>query len=172
MTGCYPERVSILGALGPTRKHGINADEITLAELCRSARLRHRHLRQMAPRPSPAIPAAAAWLRRVLRPAVFERHVAASSGCSTIVARSRPNEKRRLPPLPLFEDNEVVDPAVEPRRPGPAHDAIHRARRRLHRPQQGRGRSFCTCRTRWSTCRCTSPTSSAAKAAPACSAMS
>jgi arylsulfatase A-like enzyme len=36
MTGCYPERVSILGALNATARHGINADEVTLAELCRS----------------------------------------------------------------------------------------------------------------------------------------
>ena len=36
LTGCYPERVSILGALGSRAKTGINADEITLAELCRS----------------------------------------------------------------------------------------------------------------------------------------
>jgi arylsulfatase A len=36
MTGCYPERVSILGALNSTARHGINADETTLAELCRS----------------------------------------------------------------------------------------------------------------------------------------
>jgi len=35
MTGCYPERVSILGALGPQAQHGIHANEITLAELCR-----------------------------------------------------------------------------------------------------------------------------------------
>ena len=36
LTGCYPERVSILGALGPRATHGINADELTLAELCKS----------------------------------------------------------------------------------------------------------------------------------------
>src|SRR5215203_5586695 len=36
MTGCYPERVSILGALNPKATVGINADETTLAELCRS----------------------------------------------------------------------------------------------------------------------------------------
>jgi arylsulfatase A-like enzyme len=35
LTGCYPERVSILGALSPQAQHGINADETTLAELCR-----------------------------------------------------------------------------------------------------------------------------------------
>ena len=36
MTGCYPERVSILGALDPHAKIGINANEMTLAELCKS----------------------------------------------------------------------------------------------------------------------------------------
>ena len=33
MTGCYPNRLGIHGALGPSAKHGINADEMTLAEL-------------------------------------------------------------------------------------------------------------------------------------------
>jgi arylsulfatase A-like enzyme len=36
LTGCYPNRVSILGALGPGSKHGIHADETTLGELFRS----------------------------------------------------------------------------------------------------------------------------------------
>jgi len=35
MTGCYNVRVGILGALGPRAKHGINADEMTLAEVCK-----------------------------------------------------------------------------------------------------------------------------------------
>ncbi len=33
MTGCYPNRVGIHGALGPSAKHGINASETTLAEI-------------------------------------------------------------------------------------------------------------------------------------------
>jgi len=33
LTGCYPQRVGILGALGPTAKHGIAADEKLLPEL-------------------------------------------------------------------------------------------------------------------------------------------
>ncbi|NLF07563.1 MAG: sulfatase [Pirellulaceae bacterium] len=36
MTGCYPERVSIRGALNPKSNHGIAAAETTLAELCKS----------------------------------------------------------------------------------------------------------------------------------------
>ncbi|MEO2045849.1 MAG: sulfatase [Pirellulales bacterium] len=35
LTGCYPERVGIQGALGPRATHGIHADETTLAELCK-----------------------------------------------------------------------------------------------------------------------------------------
>lgn len=33
LTGCYPNRVGIHGALGPSAKHGINANEMTIAEL-------------------------------------------------------------------------------------------------------------------------------------------
>jgi arylsulfatase A len=33
LTGCYPNRLGIHGALGPHAKHGINANEMTLAEL-------------------------------------------------------------------------------------------------------------------------------------------
>lgn len=35
LTGCYHRRVGISGALGPSAKHGINANEMTLAEVCR-----------------------------------------------------------------------------------------------------------------------------------------
>jgi arylsulfatase A len=33
LTGCYPNRVGILGALGPASNHGIHADEMTIAEV-------------------------------------------------------------------------------------------------------------------------------------------
>ncbi len=35
LTGCYHLRVGISGALGPDAKQGLNADEMTIAELCR-----------------------------------------------------------------------------------------------------------------------------------------
>lgn len=37
LTGCYSNRVGILGALGPNSRHGINTDELTLAELLHNA---------------------------------------------------------------------------------------------------------------------------------------
>lgn len=36
LTGCYPNRVGILGALGPKNRHGINDDETTLGEVFKS----------------------------------------------------------------------------------------------------------------------------------------
>lgn len=36
LTGCYPTRIGLRGALGPSAEIGINADETTLAELFRS----------------------------------------------------------------------------------------------------------------------------------------
>lgn len=36
LTGCYPSRVSIHGALFPHAKTGLNPDEVTLAEICKS----------------------------------------------------------------------------------------------------------------------------------------
>lgn len=35
LTGCYPERVSILGALFPNAKIGLHSEELTIAELCK-----------------------------------------------------------------------------------------------------------------------------------------
>ena len=35
LTGCYNNRIGILGALGPKSTHGIHSDEVTLAEICK-----------------------------------------------------------------------------------------------------------------------------------------
>ena len=37
LTGCYNVRVGIFGALGPKSKNGLNASEVTLAEICNRA---------------------------------------------------------------------------------------------------------------------------------------
>ena len=36
MTGCYPNRIGILGALGPRSRHGINSKEMTIAEVLKT----------------------------------------------------------------------------------------------------------------------------------------
>ncbi len=35
LTGCYPNRIGIQGALGPNTNHGLHAGETTIAELCK-----------------------------------------------------------------------------------------------------------------------------------------
>ena len=75
----YPNRVGIQGALNHTAQYGINPRRDDAGRSPEAARLRDGHLRQVAPGPSAAVSAAAARLRRVLRPAVLERHVAAAS---------------------------------------------------------------------------------------------
>ena len=35
VTGCYHRRIGFAGALGPSAKHGIHEDEVTLAEICK-----------------------------------------------------------------------------------------------------------------------------------------
>ena len=37
LTGCYPNRIGITGALSPRAKHGIADDELTMAEMLKSA---------------------------------------------------------------------------------------------------------------------------------------
>jgi arylsulfatase A-like enzyme len=37
LTGCYPNRIGITGALGPNAKHGISDDEMTMAEMLKAA---------------------------------------------------------------------------------------------------------------------------------------
>lgn len=36
LTGCYPNRIGIAGALGPNARHGINSKEVTIAEMLKS----------------------------------------------------------------------------------------------------------------------------------------
>ena len=48
LTGCYPNRIGIQGALGPKSRHGINKNEWTIAEVLkktgRQVGVRHRDL--------------------------------------------------------------------------------------------------------------------------------
>ena len=79
MTGCYNVRVGILGALAHQADHGIHAGEMTLAEVVKqkgyaTACFGKWHLGHH-PKFLPDQPR----LRRVLRPALLERHVAAAS---------------------------------------------------------------------------------------------
>ena len=132
------------------RRSASATTRLTLARTGQAAGLRHGHLRQVAPGPPAAVPADAARLRRILRPAVLERHVAVSSGSAAPAARAR-----SFPDLPLIDGERVVDRGGHRRRPAPAHHLVHRARRASSSSGTTSGRSSCTCRTACRTCRCT-----------------
>jgi arylsulfatase A-like enzyme len=111
LTGCYPERVSILGALSPQAQHGINADEITLAELCRGrgyataifGKWHLGHHRQFLPLQH----GFDEYLGLPYSNDMWPRHPELMS--SPEVAK----RKRGYPELPLIENNEVIDAAVD-----------------------------------------------------------
>ncbi|MEX0641396.1 MAG: sulfatase [Pirellulales bacterium] len=112
MTGCYPERVSISGALKPTGTHGINADEVTLAELCRSrgyataifGKWHLGHLRQFLP----------------LQHGFDEYFGLPFSnnmwpyppGYSDVKLAPVGLKNRHSTPLPLIQGNEIIKPAL------------------------------------------------------------
>jgi arylsulfatase A len=126
LTGCYAERVSILGALNPYAKHGINPNEITLAELCRdrgyaTAIFGKWHLG----RPEPFLPLqhgfdeyfglpysndmSSLQAEMIKRPAKATKK---KSGTNASV--KEPEKPQKKMPLPLIEGNKVIDDSIDP----------------------------------------------------------
>jgi arylsulfatase A-like enzyme len=111
LTGCYPERVSILGALSPQVQHGINADETTLAELCRTrgyataifGKWHLGHHRQFLPLQH----GFDEYFGLPYSNDMWPRHPELVS--SPDVAK----RKQGYPELPLIQNNEVIDAAVD-----------------------------------------------------------
>jgi arylsulfatase len=104
LTGCYPNRIGIHGALGPLAKHGINDGEMTLAELLKQKGY--------------ATGMAGKW--HLGRPAQF---LPVHHGFdeyfglpySNDMWPSHPEAKRgTYPPLPLIEGDQVIDSEVTP----------------------------------------------------------
>jgi arylsulfatase A-like enzyme len=112
MTGCYPERVSILGALNPGAEHGIHADELTLAELCRgrgytTAIFGKWHLGHHRP----FLPLQHGFDEYFGLP--YSNDMWPNHPDLVNLPPEAAERKRRFPPLPLFNNNEVVDADVD-----------------------------------------------------------
>jgi arylsulfatase len=101
LTGCYPNRIGIHGALGPAATHGIADGEMTLAELVKqkgyaTGMAGKWHLGRPC-----AIPADAPRLRRILRLPysndMWPLHPEAKAGHLSAAAadRRRPRSSRR-----------------------------------------------------------------------------
>ena len=118
LTGAYPNRVGILGALFPTSddRHRRGRDDARRGP--EGPRLRDRDLRQVAPRAPAALSPDAPRLRRLPRPALLERHVAEPPGedevpaAAALLAGRRPHDQPR--------------PVAAHRRVRPARGGLHR----------------------------------------------
>jgi len=105
LTGCYPERVGIPGALGPQSALGLHADETTLAELLRACGY--------------ATGLVGKWHLGHLAPFLPPRHgfdesygLPYSNDIWPYHPVDRPDAFR--PPLPMIENGQVVDPEITP----------------------------------------------------------
>jgi arylsulfatase len=102
LTGCYPNRIGIHGALGPNAKHGIAAGETTMAEMLRdrgyaTACVGKWHLGHLPP----FLPTNHGFDRYFGLPYsndMWPNHPEARPGS--------------YPPLPLFANSKIIDPAV------------------------------------------------------------
>jgi arylsulfatase len=104
LTGCYPNRIGISGALGPSARHGIAAAETTLAELLRARGYRTAavgkwHLGHH-PQFLPTRHGFDEYLGLPYSNDMWPHHPEMKPGS--------------FPPLPLFDGERIVDPDVTP----------------------------------------------------------
>ncbi len=113
LTGCYSNRVGIAGALGPKSTTGLNPVEVTIADLCasrgyRTAAFGKWHLGS----------------DRSLLPLNQGFSEFCGIPCSNDMWPLHPDlvklpenseaRKRGYPPLPLWENSEIIDPEISP----------------------------------------------------------
>ncbi len=104
LTGCYPNRVGILGALGPRSKHGISDGEMTLAEVVKQkgyatacyGKWHLGHHPQFLPTRHG-----------------FDHYFGLPY--SNDMWPFHPTAGKRFPPLPLIEGEKIVNPKVTPK---------------------------------------------------------
>jgi len=104
LTGCYPNRIGILGALGPGAKHGINPNEVTIAELLKplgyaTAIYGKWHLGH----------------RKKFLPTRHGFDEYFGLPYSNDMWPYHPTAGNRFPDLPLFENEKVINPKVTPK---------------------------------------------------------
>lgn len=114
MTGCYPERVSIQGALFPGARVGLHPDETTLAEICKSrgyatACFGKWHLGDLLP----FLPLQQGFDEYFGLPYSNDMWPYLD-GETTLDAGVRRRHDGPMPALPLYAGNEIVDPDVTP----------------------------------------------------------
>ncbi|MDB4766298.1 sulfatase [bacterium] len=110
LTGCYHRRVGISGALFPKSKTGLNPDETTLAEVCKSKGY--------------ATACFGKWHLGHHRPFLplqhgFDEYFGLPYSndmwphMPDYLPASAKNKRKNFPPLPLFDGNEIIDEDVD-----------------------------------------------------------
>jgi len=104
LTGCYPNRIGLFGALGPNSKIGLNPDEMTLAELVKqrdyaTAIYGKWHLGSQ-PAFLPTRHGFDEWFGLPYSNDMWPHHPEAQPGS--------------YPDLPLYANEQVINPAVQP----------------------------------------------------------
>ena len=112
LTGCYHQRVGIDGALGPHAEHGIHADEVTLAEICRqqgyaTACIGKWHLGHQ-PQFLPTQHGFDTYFGLPYSNDMWPLHPMYAN-----LPPASAKRKRGFPPLPLIENSQVVNPHVD-----------------------------------------------------------
>ncbi|TWT36269.1 Arylsulfatase [Posidoniimonas corsicana] len=111
LTGCYPERVGIAGALGPRARIGLHPDEVTIAELCRAqgfatACFGKWHLGDQ-PEFLPTRQGFDAWFGLPYSNDMWPQHPDLARLPADAAKR-----KSRYPNLPLYEGEQIIDDEV------------------------------------------------------------
>lgn len=111
LTGCYPNRIGLAGALGPGSRVGIGAGEQTIAEMCRergyaTAIFGKWHLGD-APEMLPTRHGFDEWFGLPYSNDMWPLH----PDLVKLPAESE-QRKRGYPPLPLYENERIVDAEV------------------------------------------------------------
>lgn len=111
LTGCYHKRVGISGALGPGARHGINPDEITLAEIAKqqdyaTACFGKWHLGHL----KPFLPMQHGFDEYFGLP--YSNDMWPLHPDYADLPDNAAKRKRGYPDLPLFKGNKIVDPVV------------------------------------------------------------
>lgn len=111
LTGCYHTRVGIDGALGPNSKIGINEQETTLGELCKSAGYATACFGKWHLGDDPKfLPLQHGFDEYYGLP--YSNDMWPEHPANLARLAKDPNAKPLYPPLPLIEGNEVIDAEV------------------------------------------------------------
>ena len=124
LTGCYPNRIGINGALGPHSKIGISQNETTLAQLFKTqgyatGMIGKWHLGD-APQFLPTNRGFDSYFGIPYSHDMWPRH---------------PQTPKAYPPLPLMENTNVVNPDLQPADLEQLTTNYTKARRRFHRQE-------------------------------------